>query len=115
MVRREQHLTAGHVRVDGELVTDPYRLAPPPARGDAVRASPVTSAPVPVIISAAFVAICVCPYRPDDPRVVILNTYPTRSRPSDVTLSQVPEIRRKRRGRPGANGNGIISMREYLW
>jgi hypothetical protein len=30
--RIEQHLTAGRVRVDGELVTDPYRPAPPPAR-----------------------------------------------------------------------------------
>jgi hypothetical protein len=30
--RIEQHLTAGRVRVDGELVTDPDRLAPPPAR-----------------------------------------------------------------------------------
>jgi hypothetical protein len=30
--RIEQHLTAGRVRVDGELVTDPFRPAPPPAR-----------------------------------------------------------------------------------
>jgi hypothetical protein len=30
--RIEQHLTAGRVRVDGELVADPDRLAPPPAR-----------------------------------------------------------------------------------
>ena len=30
--RIEQHLTAGRVRVDGELVTDPDRPAPPPAR-----------------------------------------------------------------------------------
>jgi hypothetical protein len=30
--RIEQHLTAGRVRVNGELVTDPYRPAPPPAR-----------------------------------------------------------------------------------
>jgi len=30
--RIEQHLTAGRVRVDGELVADPYRPAPPPAR-----------------------------------------------------------------------------------
>jgi hypothetical protein len=28
----EQHLTAGCVHVDGELCTDPYRPAPPPAR-----------------------------------------------------------------------------------
>lgn len=27
--RIEQHLTAGRVRVDGELCTDPYRPAPP--------------------------------------------------------------------------------------
>ena len=30
--RIEQHLTAGRVHIDGELVTDPYRPAPPPAR-----------------------------------------------------------------------------------
>jgi hypothetical protein len=30
--RAEQHLAAGRVRVDGELVTDPYAPAPPPAR-----------------------------------------------------------------------------------
>ncbi len=30
--RIEQHLTGGRVRVDGELVTDPYAPAPPPAR-----------------------------------------------------------------------------------
>jgi hypothetical protein len=30
--RIEQHLAAGRVRVDGELVTDPYRPAPPPVR-----------------------------------------------------------------------------------
>ena len=30
--RIEQHLPAGRVRVNGELVTDPYRPAPPPAR-----------------------------------------------------------------------------------
>ena len=30
--RIEQHLTAGRVRVDGELVTDLDRPAPPPAR-----------------------------------------------------------------------------------
>jgi hypothetical protein len=30
--RIERHLTAGRVHVDGELVTDPYRPAPPPAR-----------------------------------------------------------------------------------
>ena len=30
--RIEQHLTAGRVHVDGELVTDLYRPAPPPAR-----------------------------------------------------------------------------------
>ena len=30
--RIEQQLTAGRVRVDGELVTDPDRPAPPPAR-----------------------------------------------------------------------------------
>jgi hypothetical protein len=28
--RVEAHLTAGRVYVDGELVTDPYRPAPPP-------------------------------------------------------------------------------------
>ena len=30
--RIEQHMTAGRVRVDGELVTDPDRPASPPAR-----------------------------------------------------------------------------------
>jgi hypothetical protein len=30
--RIEEHLAAGRVRVDGELVTDPYGAAPPPAR-----------------------------------------------------------------------------------
>ena len=30
--RIEQHMTAGRVRVDGELVTDPHRPALPPAR-----------------------------------------------------------------------------------
>ena len=30
--RIEEHLAGGRVRVDGELVTDPYRPAPPPAR-----------------------------------------------------------------------------------
>jgi hypothetical protein len=30
--RIEQHLTAGRVRVDGELVTDLNQPAPPPAR-----------------------------------------------------------------------------------
>jgi hypothetical protein len=30
--RIEQHLAGGRVRVDGELVTDLYRPAPPPAR-----------------------------------------------------------------------------------
>jgi hypothetical protein len=30
--RIEQYLAAGRVRVDGELVTDPYAPAPPPAR-----------------------------------------------------------------------------------
>ncbi len=30
--RVEHHLGTGRVYVDGELVTDPYRLAPPPAR-----------------------------------------------------------------------------------
>ena len=30
--RIEQHMTAGRVRVDGELVTDPYQPASPPAR-----------------------------------------------------------------------------------
>jgi hypothetical protein len=30
--RIEQHLTAGRVHVDGEVCTDPYRPAPPPAR-----------------------------------------------------------------------------------
>jgi len=30
--RIEQHLTAGRVRVDGELVTDPYLPVPPQAR-----------------------------------------------------------------------------------
>ena len=30
--RIEQHLTGGRVHVDGELVTDPNRSAPPPAR-----------------------------------------------------------------------------------
>jgi hypothetical protein len=30
--RIEEHLAAGRVRVDGELVTDPDRPAPPPAR-----------------------------------------------------------------------------------
>jgi hypothetical protein len=30
--RIEAHLTAGHVRVDGEVATDPHRPAPPPAR-----------------------------------------------------------------------------------
>ncbi len=30
--RIEQHMTAGRVRVDGELVTDPYAPAPPGTR-----------------------------------------------------------------------------------
>jgi hypothetical protein len=30
--RAEEHLRAGRVEVNGELVTDPYRPAPPPAR-----------------------------------------------------------------------------------
>jgi 16S rRNA U516 pseudouridylate synthase RsuA-like enzyme len=30
--RAEEHLRAGRVEVNGELVTDPYRAAPPPAR-----------------------------------------------------------------------------------
>ena len=30
--RIEQHMTAGRVRVDGELVTDPHQPASPPAR-----------------------------------------------------------------------------------
>lgn len=30
--RVEQHLTAGRMYVDGELLTDPYRPAPLPAR-----------------------------------------------------------------------------------
>ena len=30
--RIEEHMTAGRVRVDGELVTDPDRPASPPAR-----------------------------------------------------------------------------------
>ncbi len=30
--RIEQHMTAGRVRVDGQLVTDPYQPASPPAR-----------------------------------------------------------------------------------
>ena len=30
--RIEQHMTAGRVHVDGEVVTDPYRPASPPAR-----------------------------------------------------------------------------------
>ncbi len=30
--RIEQHLAAGRARVDGELVTDAYGPAPPPAR-----------------------------------------------------------------------------------
>ena len=30
--RIEQHMTAGRVRVDGELVTDPRQPASPPAR-----------------------------------------------------------------------------------
>jgi hypothetical protein len=30
--RVEEHLAADRVRVDGELVTDPYAPAPPPAR-----------------------------------------------------------------------------------
>jgi hypothetical protein len=29
--RAEEHLRAGRVEVNGELVTDPYRPAPPPA------------------------------------------------------------------------------------
>ena len=30
--RIEQHMSAGQVRVDGELITDPATPAPPPAR-----------------------------------------------------------------------------------
>ena len=30
--RAEEHLRSGRVEVDGQLVTDPYRPAPPPAR-----------------------------------------------------------------------------------
>jgi hypothetical protein len=30
--RIERHLSAGQVRVDGQVVTDPYQPAPPPGR-----------------------------------------------------------------------------------